>query len=481
MNKLGCVEIRNEAPLILFFKIIYLVLVLLSFNSVTAHTVALFYFSMGVSALGAAAIFYKIIYFRKYINSYSLIFLVFFEISYCISMFITRNYGISENFKALVWMTFQFFILYAFDHTKSSQRMKKEFQIISMIFINYMFIANIVGLIFMILSIGYPAHLSPTGNLLGFIWGRLWGIYTDPNYASVLCCISILLDIYFYTESKRRTMKLFYILQIIINILYISFSDSRTGLVCLFTGTILYTFYLICVYHKFRYRRLAKNIVACLIAVLIGFSSLLMTYMIKNTYNYIQTLTLQQSINHPEPEPSKIVVPESGQNDKEIVGREQDIQNDISNRRFSIWKSGIEIWNISPAFGVSFRNIVSFAKSNLPKTYITNNDMGDFPSFHNMFIDVLVSQGLFGIFSILCFIIAIFILIIKSRSLFKPLTEKSHLLILLLIMIVVIAVSSQFLSDIIYINSAGSFLFWHFLSYLVYLLSAGKRDGVAKS
>ena len=33
----------------------------------------------------------------------------------------------------------------------------------------------------------------------------------------------------------------------------------------------------------------------------------------------------------------------------------------------------------------------------MPETYIVNNDQGDFDSFHNVLVDVLVSQGFIGV------------------------------------------------------------------------------------
>ena len=65
------------------------------------------------------------------------------------------------------------------------------------------------------------------------------------------------------------------------------------------------------------------------------------------------------------------------------IGREQDISGDISNRRFSIWKSGIDLFAESPLIGVGgYSNIVTFAQENIPTTYLVANDYKIFDSFH---------------------------------------------------------------------------------------------------
>ena len=67
-------------------------------------------------------------------------------------------------------------------------------------------------------------------------------------------------------------------------------------------------------------------------------------------------------------------------------------------------------------------------KKKVPDTYIVNNDQGDFASFHNMFIDVLASQGIVGIVIFLSFVILTFIWLIHlfMQKLKKRLYLFSH-------------------------------------------------------
>lgn len=52
--------------------------------------------------------------------------------------------------------------------------------------------------------------------------------------------------------------------------------------------------------------------------------------------------------------------PEESQ--KAPLHREEELEDDISNGRFSVWKDGIELWETSPVVGISYRNISAYAR-----------------------------------------------------------------------------------------------------------------------
>lgn len=153
-----------------------------------------------------------------------------------------------------------------------------------------------------------------------------------------------------------------------------------------------------------------------------------------------------------------------------IIGRtDSDINNDVSNRRFAIWQSGLEIFKTSPMTGITFRNYIPYAKEHLPNTYIVHNDSGDFASLHNSFVDVLVSQGALGMGILLCFIVSL--LIVFFRRFFKSNDEEYRYNTFLLLMFLPVLVSMMFYSETFYMNTGGAFLFWAFLGYFMHSLN----------
>ena len=149
---------------------------------------------------------------------------------------------------------------------------------------------------------------------------------------------------------------------------------------------------------------------------------------------------------------------------------------DVSNRRFSIWGSAIEVFKTKPLTGVSFRNVVPYALENLPETYIVNNNQTNFASMHNLFMDVLVSQGLLGIGLFIAFMILALITVFKK--LFKLDRQNYIFYGLVLSIIVPIFVSSFFYSEILYINTSGAVIFWIALGYLMNLSDKLQKEEI---
>ena len=149
----------------------------------------------------------------------------------------------------------------------------------------------------------------------------------------------------------------------------------------------------------------------------------------------------------------------------EIGRQSNDINGDVSNRRFAIWGSGLEIFKSKPLTGVTFRNYVPYAEDKLPDTYIVHNDFDKFRSMHNSFVDILVSQGILGVVIIAAYIILVLVLIFKNFFKFKGEKYKYHTV--LLSIIAPIFASMMFYSETFYMNTGGAFLFWLALGYLI--------------
>ncbi|MGN0520160.1 MAG: O-antigen ligase family protein, partial [Candidatus Fimenecus sp.] len=119
--------------------------------------------------------------------------------------------------------------------------------------------------------------------------------------------------------------------------------------------------------------------------------------------------------------------------------------------------------------GITFRNYIPYAEQNLPETYIVNNDSGKFPSMHNSFVDVLVSQGILGMILLLCFIASV--LTVFFRYFFKAKGVEYRYNTFLLLCFLPVFVSMMFYSETFYMNTGGAFLFWSFLGFFMHSLN----------
>ncbi len=445
-----------------WFKCIYFILVLLSFNSLCALRSGLSYASYAVALLGGLVVLFRLIHFKKYISARGVVWLVLFCASYLLSAFLTRQYGLLENFQALIWMVIQFFVVYTYDNSAPIEQDKNEIKFFGLLFLGYTFVMAVAAIVMLITDYNDYRPVGETAVITGFLWNRLWGLYTDPNYGAVFSIVSMTLSVAFYKASKKL-IRVFLIVNMVLQILYITFSDSRTALVALMVTVFAAAFLLCLRAKKLENKKAAVQVVISIaLATVLALGSAAMIQGAQKAGNTLKVMQYEYNTKH------------HGDTDAEVpeilIGRtDSDINNDVSNRRFAIWQSGLELFKTSPITGITFRNYVPYAQKNLPETYIVNNDQGLFPSMHNSFVDILVSQGILGIALILCFIASV--LILFFRYFFKASKAEYCYNTFLLLIFLPILVSMMFYSETFYMNTGGAFLFWSFLGYLMHSLN----------
>ena len=444
-----------------WFKCIYFLLVLLSFNSLCALRSGMSYFSYAVALLGGFVVLFRLLNFKKYISARGIVWLVLFCGSYLLSTLLTRQYGLMENIQALIWMVIQFFIVYTYNNSAPIEQDKKEIKILGWLFLGYTFLMAAAALVMLITDYNNYRPAGDTAVISGFLWNRLWGLYTDPNYGAVFSIVSMVLSVAFYKASKKP-IRAFLIVNIVFQGLYITFSDSRTALVALMATVFAAAFLLLLRAKKLEKQKVpVRAVISVALALVLAVGSAVTIAVVQKTGNELKILQYEYNAKHKGDTENE--VPDT------IIGRtDSDINNDVSNRRFAIWQSGLEIFKTSPMTGITFRNYIPYAKENLPNTYIVHNDQGLFPSMHNSFVDILVSQGILGFIIILCFIVSV--LIVLLRGIFKTQGEIYRYNVFLLVSFIPILVSMMFYSETFYMNTGGAFLFWAFLGYLMHSL-----------
>lgn len=456
---------QKKINYILSFKIIYLIHVLLAFNCFLFRIKLLDYTSIVIMIMGGILLINRIRNAREYISYKFLGILLLLLLSYGISTFFNWEYGVIGNIKGGVWMTFQFLLLYLLEPGKGKEERKKEVKIIATVFIIYTSVCSLLGVIMTFYAYGGRMNFDDgTGTFYGFVWGRLWGCYTDPNHGAIVTAVAIFLAIYLLESMKTKCMRILLIGSIVFNYLYLVFSDSRSAKVSFTLGSMILIYLTLKV--KFKISDLKNRMLHILSTLLLALCVYASFGVVKDIYNYCVT-EVEKTENIEELEQKE----EEGKS--QSIGREKDIEGDYSNRRFDIWKSGVEIFEENKIVGVGFRNITSYANQEMPDTYIVNNDYGDFDSFHNLVIDVLVSQGGLGIILVFVLGISVFIYAVK-----KMIFENKYLSLecrILFVIVFILAVDSMFISAIFYVNSPETVLFWMMLGYLVWFLN--EREG----
>lgn len=449
------------------FKIVYLLLGLATFNAFLYSSPIQPVLVEAALILGILTLIGRALYFQDYVTTPYWIVLALFCGSFLVTILVNYSYGQSmADFKWLIWTGLIFFLLYVTDRTRKKESYQKEFSVLAHIMIVYGTVAAALGILLMF-QLYQKAWYTANGEqmLAGFFWGRLWGVYTDPNYGGVFSVVVILLSVYFCMAAKSWR-KLFYIVAVIANYVYVAYSNSRTaevGLVVSVAFWILYTL----AYRLGRGKGLLIGIIlsALFAAVFLSSTSYLKSQSITPVQKGIET---EKHEPQPPPNPDAPVP-----NGNTAVGREEDLKKDVSNGRISLWKSGIEIWKTKPILGTGYNSFLPYVKQTLPKTYAVHNPQGDYVSLHNAYLNVLVYQGLVGEAVLLTFLI----LVVRRWCLgLRTLSAgEQNYRAILTACVLVIGVSMIFLLEGVYTNSPGCFILWTFLGYMMHDITESQK------
>ncbi len=404
------------------------------------------------------------------IKKYYLLLFIFLG-GYFITCLLNYNYMLIDNVQLIVWEFVQFFILTCYRTDDANN--KKEIESLMRLFIIYTFIFSFCSLLMFWLNINGIAkdYISGEEFRYGYRNGRLFGMYGSPNYGALFSVISIVFSNFFKSKNLK---KYFYKLNIIIQILYLIMSSSRTGIVAFIIGFIMQSVWNYC---KQKENITCKSLIN---GVIIGLFKCMLVILlfepIKNVNISLcnKYIAYQQSAKYmgiDKPTQSNNAVGSSHKNNvmfnakPKIQNSRDDISNlDISNGRFLIWKNALDTFFISkPIFGVTQLGYMKYGKKHFPSSYIiTNNKF----SLHNDFITILTCSGLMGFVWCGTFFLIYFYKIIPYCI--KILCEKEKkILEWTVCTTIIVCFATMFFSDAIILNiTTESLLFWSLTGYI---------------
>lgn len=470
---------------VVIFSLLFMTVGFLQSSSLTFGKPIISFIQWPTVALGCLIILERIINFKHYLNTRGIVLLVIFALSYAASSIWTIRYGWYENVRYLVFMVFQFGILYATDIEDDEKSISKRL----LISFNYYLIGTAVLslLSFIFMFANYSAIFYPEAGAegpiyyIGFMNGRLFGAYWDPNIAATMAAVAVVISVYFIIKTKNIPLRIIYILSVILQVLYIAFSDSRTGQLSLMAGTLIFAIPL-AIKHKFFANKILQSLVATVVVIMSVTLAYFAPKLAREGYNTVLHMETQSGILSPNNsmQNSEHNKDEANKDDTasipdDVFDRGYDMSEDISNRRFDIWKSAVEIFKTSPVLGVSRANILPYVDDNLPDSYLVTNDHMRFDSMHNMYFEILASQGAVGFVTFFAFIVCIIVGIIKY---FKYLWKHESFMMLVLILSVMASVcmSTLVMAEIVYVISPISTVFWIALGSLAHCISKKKAE-----
>lgn len=470
----------NEKNLVFSFKIAYLLMLMMGNTNLTFQMRIYDLLNYAVGFFGIALLLLRLLRAKSYLKTPGIWLLAGLIALYAVSSVVNFSYGGMSGFvsngKATVWMSCQMLLLYAFD-TPSLEDLKKEFRVMCWVIVGFNFLSVLVSYAMLIINYSYLYIGDGTSIMSGVVWNRLWGTFIDPNYGAVEAVVAILISAYFFQEKKNIGLRIFFLVNIVLSVMYVVYSDSRTGMVVLAIAIVSYTF-LGLVYTGKKIRRGVVSVLTCgAIAVCLALGVLGSFSVVKTVGLLPREAYLQMQNNWSQganPTGDTVAgeseVPEADASTQQPtedtleIGRgEEQLDTGAGNRRLAIWKSGLEIAKKSPMFGTTFRNLVPFAYQETPYTYIIHNEDKVFWDFHNCFVNVLACQGIPALILFLAFVV----IVLKKAITYLLRNPKTMLKeqILLVSVLATIAGGAMFNSMIMYVSSIETAIFWIFLGY----------------
>jgi len=409
----------------------------------------------------------------------------------------------------------------------------KSIKLIGDVFVFTTFIFTMISVIIFILNINIGVINSSMKSVSYMYYnGRIPGIYFSATMGALLMLVSIMLsniNLYINLYLKRDLKKnLFYVINIIMQILAIYATDSRGSILSLNIYMIMFSLYIYIPYVKKRninkYIVNISSIILALIVFLIFSKVLPLTrntiaklpnigrmIMEKNSYNRMvseeivigDSIYIKPILEYEKKENEKSILTEKNDenidnskldkntnNGNDIKNKTENIQSkesvSVSNKgkenkvdmerlavlngangRFDIWKAAIQAYSNKPIFGLSVENTSSIVNQYLP------NDMRIIAilstktkNCHNSYLQVLVNNGIVG-FSILLIMGMIYGVKYIKYFLGNKNRDKYYGILLLMLMTVLILCITGFFEWSIILNiSATVPVFWIYINYI---------------
>lgn len=223
---------------------------------------------------------------------------------------------------------------------------------------------------------------NPENRLIrqGIVDGRLFGLFSDPNFAAFTSLLIILLLLFSLRTVNRNlfSMKLFSVygvVCIVINLAYLIMSNSRTIYIAA-VGTILFFVLLTTCRKHLTEDGLNRK------QILTDFLKRAAATLAATAAVYAVLFFPIQGIGH-------LVVPDRGIDD--MVREDVNLEN-ISNNRSTIWKNYLTLYQDKPVFGFSIWSALPYAVDRYPDSYLAKTRYVT----HNGYLSLLVETGCAG-------------------------------------------------------------------------------------
>lgn len=373
---------------ILFYAIYSMTQRIIPISTFCIGTLANILYKLIIVGAGCLALAYVIQGFRKWKMNSLFALLGGFLLVLCLSTLINREYLFFDNVLGVMTFAVQVILFFGYYHMVSKKEFSFTIQITALISSILWNVACVISLVQYIMDIQYRT-ISPLNHMVrqGIIDGRLFGIFSDPNFAAFTSFVLLILLAYTYYCVKNTGIHVYIGITGIINVAYIILSNSRTVFLCII-GTVFFFVLLM------TYRHYVED----------GRKSIrkLFLHAIRNmALSLVGLLIVYSLIFFPMQVVGRQLEPQRSETDlvREDVGGDN-----LTNNRSTIWTHYFDLYKEKPVFGFSLNKALPYATEHDPEGYLAQTQYVT----HNGYLSLLIETGIVGFLVMALFFILLF-------------------------------------------------------------------------
>lgn len=438
-----------------------------------------------------------------------------------ISSIVNIKYGYWENIKTINWTYIQIAVFYSFYIRAGKEQLEKILKYCFVMLSSIWSVAILISFLQFVAGDTYFYRYYQNGIVgvrnQGIFGGRLYGIFNDPNFASITSAYVIFMLIYIILKSKRKWWKsIICVVCAVLNYMYIFLSGSRTALVAFAGGMFVCAFFFVKNRSIYKKRTLVFSTVVSVVFVIvmliggetlkIGASKLPVIYQkygvgnrdhlykgeifssllrgredVKIYWNYSYETEIVNDIvpkDHTE-EPIENKVEDNGNQEADttndsaeeklkateevkegkssnLVKRNDVTLDNFTSNRTRIWKDYIKSMKGRYIIGTSPRNMMDYMEETGLSEYVVDRKY----ETHNGFLSLFVGCGLIGVSVILTFVVFVCKKILKYC--FGKNVVANEFICVFSVLIVILIYTCAF-TELFFVNNLTTTIFWMLL------------------
>lgn len=419
--------------------------------------------------------------------------LVGFAAGTVLSSLLTVKYGIYKNVVAVVYLLIEFLIFYQADPDRDRAMLLKELKVIAVVVSVISFLFSLFTLSTYLMRIEYQ-YIDELGVIFsqGYHSGfrRAWGFYFETNFQGIMDLTVLFLSVIYAMKSKHIWAKVLWCINIAVHFCCYIVTSSRGTTVGFYAATVAFALVLSkkWVQPEWKFvKQLGVRAASAVLAVLLFVGA---STGVKGLLPYIQrqvassvseefhsavmdTLTDVYKYNGKDITfEEKAPITEKSEIE-EIVRLDIESKEDKSNGRMQVWIDGLRVFAQYPILGVSPENrqaVIKEAGLELDDKLLYGYTL------LNGYLEILVGAGIVGFALMVWFLIKCFATLLHYDRYMK---HNRLEISCILAIVVAMMVFALFISDLFFIKSIDTYLFWILLGYAMAIIKSGAKEETA--